>query len=554
MAGKQTIRWALVCAAVAGAAIGGPGCAETSCEETRTCAEPGTGGAGGAGGSGATGGKWGTGGTASGGTSAGGGGTGGQPPIGSFGITAGAKTLTLVDGSSVELVVTITRQDLEDAITIDLVGLPPGVTAPAVVASVADTSVQLTLTASASVKHGSSPITVRGKTSSAEKTAQFDLMTRGAPGTRDNSFDDSGVSVFGDWTRPRAVAIAADGKIYVAGEAGSATANTHAYFLARVAASGGLDSTFGTGGSVVRYTTPNTGVHAARGVYLDAQGRAVVGGYFSGNQVFVARFDATGALDPTFATAGEITGPGFSVFAITGQGAKSVAAGKNDKSPAHAIVARSDANGAPDNPFGVQSIATINTAPYASEATSIAVDAANRIVVAGTTTKPSGSVMVARLTPSGAMDTFATAGIAWLDPANGGVTAGLAVRPDKRIVVGGGASGDKYFVFQLDEQGAPDATFGSAGLATGFTMRIDALTLDTSGRVVAAGRVGQSLRVARFTSDGKPDAVFGSSGFASLGGDETPQAVLVLPDGRALVLSVGHATAGDRLSLTRVWM
>ncbi len=549
MAGKQTFRWALVCAAIAGAAIGGPGCAETSCEETRTCAGPSSGGAGGAGATGGKGGTWGTGGTGTGGT-----GTGGQPPVGSFGITVAPKTATVIDGSQVEIQVTVARQDFTEAISVDLVGLPSGVTAPTVVATQLETSVKLIITAATVTKHGAFPITVRGRSSADEKTAQLDLLARGAAGTRDNSFTDSGVSVFGEWTRPRAMALAADGKIYVAGEAGSTAGNTHAYFLSRFHADGDLDSAFGTSGSVVRYTTANTGVHAARGVYLDAQGRAVVGGYFSGNQVFVARFDPTGALDPTFATAGEITGPGFSVLALTGQGAKVVASGKNDKTPAHAIVARSDANGAPDNPFGAQSIATINTTSYASEATSIAVDAANRIVVAGTTNKAGGTVMVARVTPSGAMDTFATAGIAWLDPGNGGLTTGLALRPDKRIVVGGGATGDKYFLFQLDDQGAPDPTFGTSGLATGTAMRIDALTLDGSGRVVVAGRVGQSLGVARFGTDGKPEAGFGSSGFATVGGTLTPQAVLILPDGRAIVLGVGQAVADDRLVLTRVWM
>ena len=392
MAGKQTFRWALVCAAIAGAAIGGPGCAETSCEETRTCAGPSSGGAGGAGATGGKGGTWGTGGTGTGGT-----GTGGQPPVGSFGITVAPKTATVIDGSQVEIQVTVARQDFTEAISVDLVGLPSGVTAPTVVATQLETSVKLIITAATVTKHGAFPITVRGRSSADEKTAQLDLLARGAAGTRDNSFTDSGVSVFGEWTRPRAMALAADGKIYVAGEAGSTAGNTHAYFLSRFHADGDLDSAFGTSGSVVRYTTANTGVHAARGVYLDAQGRAVVGGYFSGNQVFVARFDPTGALDPTFATAGEITGPGFSVLALTGQGAKVVASGKNDKTPAHAIVARSDANGAPDNPFGAQSIATINTTSYASEATSIAVDAANRIVVAGTTNKAGGTVMVLSL-------------------------------------------------------------------------------------------------------------------------------------------------------------
>lgn len=540
--GRTMLRVGAACVVLGAVGLGGSGCAETSCEETRTCASASTGGADGGG----TGGGSGTGATGSGGTA-------GQPPVGSFGIGVATKSITLIESSQVELVVNVARNDMSDPVTVDLVGLPAGVTASPVVAAASDTSVKLVLQAGAGVVHTTTAITVRGTAGADEKTAPVDLAVRGAPGAKDNGFGTAGETVgvvWGQWSRPRALALGPDQKIYVAGEAGSTAANTHAYFVARLTSAGELDTSFGQAGVVVRYETAGTGAHVARGLFVDPQGRSVAAGAIGTNQAFIARFDTSGGLDATFGTGGEVVGSGFVAYALAQQATKAVFVGQTDDGPGYAAVARLDADGKSDTAFGAAGLAKINTGAYSSTALVTAIDASNRIVIAGTSSKPGGPLLAARLTPSGALDSFGTAGIAWLDPVTGAAISGLAIRPDKRALIGGGATGNAYFLLQLDEQGALDATFGTKGLVTGNEMRIDAMTLDTGGRLVAAGRLAQLLRVGRFGTDGKADTTFANGGFADPGKDVTPQAVVFQADGRLVVVGI----TGDKLYLSRIWM
>ncbi|MCC6900787.1 MAG: hypothetical protein IT377_17540 [Polyangiaceae bacterium] len=543
--GRARLRWGVACAALAAAAGSSVSCAETTCEETRTCSGASSGGKG-SGGAGGAGGFSGTGSTGSGGTA-------GQPPVGSFGISVATKSVTLIEASQVELTVAVARNDMADPVTVDLVGLPTGVTATPVVATASDASVKLTLQAAAGVDHAVTAISVRGKAGADEKTVPVDLSVRGAPGALDNGFGTGGETVgivSGEWSRPRAVALGPDQKVYVVGETGSTTANTHAYFAVRLTSDGNLDTTFGSAGMVVRYEVAGTGAHAARGVFVDTQGRSVVGGSFGTTQFFVARFDASGGLDATFGTAGEVVSPGFVANAIAQQATKTVVVGQTNDGPGYAAVARLDADGKADTAFGLAGLAKINTVGYSSTALATAIDASNRIVIAGSSNKPGSPLLAARMTPSGGLDAYGTAGIAWLAPGSGSTMSGLAVRPDKRALIGGGFTGDGYFLLQLDEQGALDATFGTSGVVTGNVMRIDAMTLDASGRLVAAGRLAQLLRLGRFGTDGKPDTTFGNGGFADPGKNVTPQALVAQPDGRVVLVGIGS----DKLYVSRVWM
>lgn len=226
-----------------------------------------------------------------------------------------------------------------------------------------------------------------------------------------------------------------NGSIYVAGEAGSTVGNNHAYFLARYLPSGQIDPTFGTNGVVVRYLNAATGEHVLRGVVVDSQQRPAVAGYFTGDLIHVARFDTNGVLDPTFGSAGEVTGPGGSAYALVVSGTKLVAAGKDDKTPAHGFAGRLNENGTPDTAFGNQSFVTANTGSTVSDAVAVAIDADNKVVIAGNT--PNAVAVVARFTPGGAADAFGTAGVATMTLGSGLVLTGMAVRPDKRIVGAG---------------------------------------------------------------------------------------------------------------------
>jgi uncharacterized delta-60 repeat protein len=538
--------------------VGVPGCSESSCEETRTCASrTGGGSGGGIDGGGAGGSTGGTGGWGAGGTGGGAAGTGGISGPG-FTVTPKVPSIALKAGSEVVLQVNVKRHTVFDPIWVEAVDLPVGVTSKGSMLQAFDLFVNVTLTAEPSIVPGLTQVKVRGTVGNETQDAALELDLRGLPGTLDSSFGDQGKltsPLFGDWTRGRAGALAPGNLFYVAGEAGSTAGGSHAYVVARYKGTGQIDASFGTNGVVVRYPNPSTGEHVARGVVVDAQQRPVVAGYFSGNNVFLARFDATGKPDTTFATTGEMGGPAGAFHALALHNDGYVTVGKNDKSPVHALAARAKSDGVADNAFGVASFAVVDTGSFTSEAVAVAIDGDNKIVVAGTTNKPGSPVMVARINPGGTPDSFGTAGVAWLDSGNGGIPTAVAVLPDKQILVAGGAAGDKYFLMQLTQAGAKNTSFGTGGVVSGSGYRIDSMVLDPAGRIVVAGRAGAELRVGRFLSTGAPDTSFSPTGFRDAGAASvTPNAILHSNDERAFVVGTSSATGKDLAWVARLWM
>ena len=105
-----------------------------------------------------------------------------------------------------------------------------------------------------------------------------------ANGTKDATFGEDGrvttsFTLADDYAR--GLAIQADGKIVVAGGAGSSGSGSDSKFaVARYIADGSLDSTFGGDGKVT--TNFTTGVDAARGVVIQADGKIVAAGGANG--------------------------------------------------------------------------------------------------------------------------------------------------------------------------------------------------------------------------------------------------------------------------------
>lgn len=108
--------------------------------------------------------------------------------------------------------------------------------------------------------------------------------------------------------RAYAIAVAADGKIVVAGET-RATANADEdVLLLRLLPSGALDVTFGNGGRVITALGAGS-ADKGRAVALDASGRILLAGSTTlgpDQDVLLLRYDANGALDPTFGKGGVV--------------------------------------------------------------------------------------------------------------------------------------------------------------------------------------------------------------------------------------------------------
>lgn len=140
---------------------------------------------------------------------------------------------------------------------------------------------------------------------------QAALVRYDSNGARDLTFGIVGV-VTSDWGPDEdliaAMEITSDGKILVAGQ--SLNERDDDFFLARYEQSGGLDPTFGNNGTV--RTAIGTGGEAATSLVLQSDGKIIAAGIsFNGeNDDFaVVRYQPDGDLDPTFGEDGKITTP-----------------------------------------------------------------------------------------------------------------------------------------------------------------------------------------------------------------------------------------------------
>ena len=108
-------------------------------------------------------------------------------------------------------------------------------------------------------------------------------------------------------------AIDASGRILVVGTTPDVAPNGNDIFVARLTATGALDPTFGSGG-VAQFAVSTTGSRDDRGTALAVQsdGRIVVGGHTIGTSglgfdFLLLRLDTDGSVDPSFGTAGVAT-------------------------------------------------------------------------------------------------------------------------------------------------------------------------------------------------------------------------------------------------------
>lgn len=408
--------------------------------------------------------------------------------------------------------------------------------------------------------------------------------------------------------------------------------------VTRLNPDGSLDTSFGTRGvNGAGLVTVDFGLESIfpRDIEVDAQGRTLV----ACNRG-IARLDANGLLDRTFADGGKLGlaaaefGATTSIRAIevVAQDEILVAAESENGEPA-AKLARFSAEGQLDRAFANDAIyqvsqsriwglvqspggelllgvsrdqgTLIRLTPEGTRDESFAVAgtlannellpgiadlvalADNRVVVASST--GTGDFLVSRALPSGVPDPgFGSGGAAIVnfgEPANedlrrswsssdgslyllrnGGVLTGqelIRYRADGRIdlsfdyepiagtsIMGGHSYADgRTELLLADRQsnrclqhllpnGAPDAQFGSAGLAkldipAGYIAGV--YDIDSQGRVVLALVANAAARVARFLSDGSPDVAFGSGGVAAVS-TSVPTGVKVCPDGKIAFL------------------
>jgi uncharacterized delta-60 repeat protein len=372
---------------------------------------------------------------------------------------------------------------------------------------------------------------------------------KAAPGDLDLTFGVGGkvtTDFLGGTDSGNAVAIQADGKIVVAGQAKNFPSIIAGFALERLNTDGTLDSTFGNGGRVVTlFMLPDPfGANAtAEAVVIQPDGKILAAGQGTvggGLKFLLARYNVDGSLDGTFGADGKVAaefrfGITDGAFALALQpDGRILAAGKSDLFDHTFGLMRFLPDGSLDTDFGIEGKVTtpFGTEAFKGEAHGIAIQRDGRIVLSGFQLFPprmageffTADFALARYNTDGSLDTtFGSGGKLLTD--FGGTDFGdeVVIQSDGKIVVVGTAfdGNPGYFALaRYNPNGTLDTSFGSGGKVTTANTAITgavgrALTIQKDGRILVGGNSSSGFTVARFDAAGNLDPTFGSGGVAS---------------------------------------
>ena len=292
---------------------------------------------------------------------------------------------------------------------------------------------------------------------------------------------------------------------------------------------GDLDPNFGTAGIVsgIQYsngatTDEYTNIQA---VTVQTDGKIVVVGNTDGTNrrysAFVARYNANGSLDTSFATqgwalfdfgSGSFENVAFTDVSVMADG-RIVASGYSTE-PGQPTLRRVSlvrllSNGQPDTSFSSDGTKVL---PYTGYVTGEA--AAHQVLADGTvylvgvckpTSNSQSSIFAAKLLPSGALDaTFGTSGQVCVNPnasvPDAVIYTGIAVLPDGSSLISGEITGyNGALVTRLTPAGAIDTSYGNPSVLPGSTVYFPATNVAFS---TAATFYNYTFTVAGYASSG----------------------------------------------------
>ncbi|MBS1792525.1 MAG: carboxypeptidase regulatory-like domain-containing protein [Acidobacteria bacterium] len=340
----------------------------------------------------------------------------------------------------------------------------------------------------------------------------FALMRFNFNGTLDPTFGTGGLVVTSLGTsgdHVYAVAVQPDGKIVAAGD----FSNNAGIAVVRYNPNGTLDTSFDTDGKVT--TVVGTGFNNAQTVAIQPDGKIVAAGVaVVGQSVFgIVRYNPDGSLDTSFDADGKVTTAVAGSSSDTAKrvrlqpDGKIVVAGTSSRGAAREdfVVARYNANGALDPAFGTAGVAAVDFGSSSDQASSFDFQSDGKIVVAGFSIFGSSTFnfAVARLNANGTPDTTFD-GDGRLTTANGvsiNQAKDVAVQVDGKIVVAGtGFNGldNDLTIVRYNPDGSLDNSFAAVQTSVwgaGGRSIIDAggnedgraLGLDAAGRALVAG-------------------------------------------------------------------
>jgi uncharacterized delta-60 repeat protein len=333
---------------------------------------------------------------------------------------------------------------------------------------------------------------------------------------------------------------------------------------------GTLDQSFGNGG-ITGLNMPDV-IHEFKATAVQADGRIVCVGYMGVNaqeDLLLVRFLNDGTLDASFGTGGiqttdVLASESFWSVALQPDG-KIVAAGITyTAANAQLIIARYNANGTPDATFATSGRQVFDIGDAQEQLTAVAVQPDGKIVATGFVLAAANDVdmVVVRLNANGSFDTgFSGDGWTTLSYGTDCAAWGLAVQADGRIVTAGYANPNGAYVGLLARfmpNGAPDLSFNATG-AVLFAYNAGSsqdefwdVVIQPDQKLVAIGSTFEpegDLLFTRFSSTGALDTDYGTGGSQVIdvaGTFDRSWSGYQQPDGKLVVAGLNQLTAGNR--------
>lgn len=319
------------------------------------------------------------------------------------------------------------------------------------------------------------------------------------------------------------------------------------------AAAGDPDNSFDGDGRVLTLNTQfdllDTVTAIAEDVVMQADGKIVVAGRSTGgalvnDNILLARYNANGSLDTTFAGDGTVS-THFHVF-VQGRAVAIQADGKIvvvgyvgiEDVPGQGVpdddiaVVRYNANGSVDSTFGTNGLVAIDFFPGAAdEGMDVAIDANGKIVIGArvydTADSSNFDFALARLNANGSFDTtFDGDGKVIVDFGN--IRSDLwaiKLQSDGKIVAAGTAENPgstDFAVARLNANGSLDTTFSGDGkqttdIGTNSFEYVNNVALQSDGKIILAGttytnNIEFDFAVVRYTASGALDTTFSGDG------------------------------------------
>ena len=456
-------------------------------------------------------------------------------------VAGPAAPVHLVQGTSVEIEVSITRGGSTGGVQVSIADLPAKVIATAETIPVGMTTAKLKLVAESSadqiVARPKIVATAVGTTVRAE--APFDFVVRGPAGSIDTTFGTGGRVPFAATAILRGVYATKDGKLLAWGGDGTDPV------LARYIPDGALDATFGTAGKYKRSNTLGPGPTVYEAATQLADGRLMLlttrGSGPSGYRPVLTRLGVDGAYDTGFGEQTLTTTVGFGTSF------------RKDASGRTAVVFL--------NGQQFMRLLEIDGTPATNAQIGCGEELSGGALALASTTEGYCYMPVA---PGPVERRTLATGAAVATSADLPFDMGYDVSyPGRTVLVAGGrvyvagmVGASAAIVAHKPNDLALDTTFGTNGRADSFAgSRLLFAIPGPSGAVVVAGHTASGTVLARHLADGTLDPGFGAAGVVTLPTDGQTglelRGITTMADGRVVVAIASQDQNQGRL--LRIW-